>query len=466
VRIRRTEMPLGARPSAIGWLLAAELVCLVGATLSLLAGRDDLTLVLLVAPLNIIVWIAFADDSYKFLVFLAALLPLASLELLPRAYAQFVLYPGVVLSVSFLRLARPRSEAAGSSGLLRSERTPLLVLSICVVLAALNATVHGWARTHVLFYSVLSLEVSAVVYFFAVVPQTLLQVRQVIFLMACTLLLTFVSMFFLPAAVGEGGALGGKVVVTPFGTANLNAYATVVASVAAMVLGLFVGSRRIRVRAALAVACVLLIAALLLTKSRGAWLGFGLASLYIVISYRSFRLTLAAAAVVLLLLSVESLRHVMLARFRETTASDPSLLGRVLLWHYALKVAKANWLLGVGMENFSMVRNSYGYPIPMAIARQYNAHNLYLEFAADLGIVGLGSFLWLLVGTVKRLHRWAQASVSENRGVALGLAAGIIAYATHGLLDAVIWQHGAYMLLAVMLGLAMCVRRLCSSGGG
>jgi O-antigen ligase len=454
------------RPSVFGWLLAVEVVCLTGATVSLLAGKVGLGLVLLVAPINVMVWIALAGDSHRFLVFLAALIPLASLELLPRAYAQLVLYPGIVLSLSFLRLAGSMSEGTRPSRLLRSERIPLLGLSLSVVVAALSAVAHGWADKHLLQYTVLSLEVLVIAYFFAVVPQTFLQVYQCICFAAAGLLLTLVSMFFLPPVVGEGGALGGKTILTPFGVANLNAFATVVASVAAMVLGLLVGSQRLRVRAALAVTFVLLIVALLLTKSRGAWLGLGLAFLYVVVSYRSLRLTLVAAAVALLLLSVESLRHVLLARVGQTTTADPSLLGRYVLWFYALKVAKANWLLGVGMENFRVVKHLYGYPAPLALARQYNAHNIYLEYAADLGIFGLGFLLWLLGGTVKRLHRWAQVSVPESRGVAVGLGAGIIAYATHGLLDAVVWQHGAYMLLGMMLGLAMCVRRLCSSGSG
>jgi len=464
VHAERSSTPSVPRPAILGWLVGVELVCLAGFTGFLLVGQADLGFALLVVPVQIVVLGVLARDSYMLLVFLAALLPLAGLELLPHVYQRFILYPGIVLLLGFFRLSRfVEGETRIRVGLAKSERIAFLLLAISVVAAAANATLHGWGSKHLVVFTIFALEVLAVAYFFAVVPRTLQQVSRLFYIVAATLLLTVIIMTVLPDAVGEGGTLGGKVIVTPFGIANLNAFATVLAGVTAVLIGLALEERRFGVRLALAVLIVLFVAALLFTRSRGAWLGFGIAFLYIVLRVRSFRLTAIVAAGVLVLLSLESFRHVLFTRIGETSMNDPSLTGRFVLWYYAWKVASANWLFGVGMENFKVVKQFYGFPAPMSIGVGYNAHNIFLEFLADLGVVGLVGLLWAIVGAVARLDSLTRSRRAEGWGLAIGLTAGIIAYAVHGLLDALTWQHGAFMLLGMLLGLALCVRRLTST---
>jgi hypothetical protein len=47
--------------------------------------------------------------------------------------------------------------------------------------------------------------------------------------------------------------------------------------------------------------------------------------------------------------------------------------------------------------------------------------------------------------------------------VALALAAGIAAFTIHGFWDALTWQHGAFMLMGVLLGLGASMCRLAAS---
>ena len=177
------------------------------------------------------------------------------------------------------------------------------------------------------------------------------------------------------------------------------------------------------------------------------------------------RLLLAVGIGLAVLVSMDVFRSALSMRVSATSADDPALLGRLLLWRHAWLVLRENWLLGVGMQNFRYVKQLYGFPMPMALGRRYNAHNLYLEFLVDLGVFGFASFVWLELRTLLRLDGiWR--SDKPASGLALALNAGLIAYAVHGLLDAVIWQHGAFMLLGVLFGLSMAVQRLARTGTG
>jgi O-antigen ligase len=262
----------------------------------------------------------------------------------------------------------------------------------------------------------------------------------------------------LPTTSGVIGALGGKMVATPFGEVNLNTIGYVVGPLAAVALGMSVGSRRSRARFWLGAAAFICVLGLVLTKSRGAWLGFGVAFLYVILRKRSLALLITGAAAALAVILSDVLRALLVSRAAATTVYDPSLLGRFVLWNFAWRIGKANWLLGVGMENFRYVKHFYGFPEPLSAAIQFNAHNIYLEVFADLGVVGLAAFMWLLVSSFTRSSNAMRSDVASDLG--LGLSAGLVAYAAHGLFDCVLFQPGVFALLGLFVGLSAGLNRL------
>jgi O-antigen ligase len=195
------------------------------------------------------------------------------------------------------------------------------------------------------------------------------------------------------------------------------------------------------------------------TRARAAWLGFGLACIYMVVRTRSLWLMAPLGLGAATLLSVDVLRGAVESRLTATSTGDPSLWGRYMLWVYALRVLKENWLLGVGMENFRYVKHLYGYPEPLSVGQPYNSHNLFLEFFVDLGIAGLLALLYLMGRTFLALDRRIREQAPQGRWLMAGLNAGLLAYAVDGLLDCVIWSHGAFMLLGLVIGLALAVAR-------
>jgi O-antigen ligase len=407
-------------------------------------------------------------SDLRMLAYFVALLPLTAIELVPYNYMHFVMYEAVLGLIVFLRLTTFLDVQRGStaSSPLTWYRAPIILLGVCVGLAYLNARAHGWLSSYVSDYSVLAIQVLVFAWLVATVPRSIGQLRQIIYTASVGYAVMCVVFPFVASSVAPGSS--GKTLQVGHAYVNLNAVAAHAAVFAAVATGAALDARRIIIRVLLLVVAFLLVVVLVYTKSRGAWLGFGLAFVYMIARTRSYWLILPAAVVLALLLSLDVFSGALVSRVEATSSDDPSLLGRFLLWKYALVVFKDNWLLGVGMENFRVVKQFYGYPEPFWYAVRFNTHNLFLEFLADLGVAGTGCLLWLLGGTFVRVDRIARLpTLSKRSWLAVGLNAGLIAFVTHGLFDCIIWQHGAFMILGLLIGLCLCLQRLeCSSVSG
>ncbi|MEO0086365.1 MAG: O-antigen ligase family protein [candidate division WOR-3 bacterium] len=448
--------------------VALELICTAGFVVFVALGRQSLALVWLLGPLQLLAWFVLMGNPYWLLMFFNALVMLTPMELLPRYYLLFGLFPGTALLLAFLaltRFLRPNEPPASGPG--RLNLILPAVLFTWIALAAVHALQtwgwKGWATANMLFATTLGLAAVVIGWFYATIPRNVGQIRRLVYVLIGGTVVAALAVYVLPPPQGEGGLLGGKVIITPFGEASLNVFGTVLAAMAAMLVGLLVFEERAAARLLQLLTLLLFVVTLVFTKSRGAWFGFGVALLYVLLISRSRRLLVVLAVASAIVLSVDVLRHFVLVRTSETTARDSSLMGRMVLWFYGWKVAKANWLWGVGMDYFRAIKHSYGFPSPYDIVSlRYHTHNLFLEVLANLGVVGLAAFVAMLVGSLRRLLVKHIRLDSEVRGLALGTGAALIAFVMHGLWDAVIWQYGALMLLAVLIGLATSVHRVVS----
>jgi hypothetical protein len=74
----------------------------------------------------------------------------------------------------------------------------------------------------------------------------------------------------------------------------------------------------------------------------------------------------------------------------------PWVVGRTTLWGAAARLFAEHPLLGVGPDNF---RHYYGVELGLeAWDERVQANNVYLEVLADLGLLGLAAFVWVVVG--------------------------------------------------------------------
>ena len=219
----------------------------------------------------------------------------------------------------------------------------------------------------------------------------------------------------------------------------------------------------------------IIVAATLLTYSRGGMLALGVILVLALIAHRVDRRRMiggVAALVVLLLLLPASFtrRFVTIEQILpgggETIHRDSSFEKRRLLTATAWVTFKNNPLLGVGAGNYTVWFDHYaeqvgsearGYDDPGEI---HYPHNLYLEIAAETGVLGLVIFAAIVAMTLAHLRSANRALADEGLREAAGVAKAL-ELAVIGYLISALFLHGHFQrYLWLMFGLAAAFARV------
>ena len=219
----------------------------------------------------------------------------------------------------------------------------------------------------------------------------------------------------------------------------------------------------------LALTAVPLTAALLMSWSRGAWLGFaaavggmalwmprqrpwlgvGLVGLGVVAAVGAWQVGLLPAAITSRL--ADSASEFQLGDVRGVDINDANyaVLERLAFWQAAVDMAQERPWLGVGFGNYALAYPDYA--LINWTTSLGHAHNYYLNLLAETGGIGLLAYLlvWLFIlwDNLRLLCRlpWPW------RGVALGLLGAWLALAVHHLVDK-LYVNNIYVHLGAMLG--------------
>ena len=202
------------------------------------------------------------------------------------------------------------------------------------------------------------------------------------------------------------------------------------------------------------------------TYSRGAFLGtgVGLLVLLLVLKRRDFWLVMGLA----LTAAIVTTGGNILVRLASVAAPgcDRAFATRLEIWGAALRLVAEHPLLGVGLGNF---RLAYGdlmiRDLPLisdggSFTVPPGAHNLFLQLAVEVGLIGASAFAWLLVVAFSRA--W-QARRSIDRRVRIwsaGLAVGLLVLLVHTVIDVIIYQGFVAILLFAYLGIMDALKRL------
>ena len=208
-----------------------------------------------------------------------------------------------------------------------------------------------------------------------------------------------------------------------------------------------------------------LLAGVYLTQSRGTFLAGGVAVLvWVLLSGPTVRRRGAAMLPLLLPLSLlPGVGDRMVALLRDLTSGavtygiDPSVLGRTAAQQIAWAMFRDRPVFGFGPGTYTSLVPEYAGVVQTAVLEPTDApHNLYAQFAAESGLLGL--LCWLIMfGGLTAVSAVAVARIGRHRPddriLAAAVFAALVAYAV-----ASIFLHLAYLRsIGILLALAVVV---------
>jgi O-antigen ligase len=443
-------------------LSLSQLVCLAGFLYFMSFGKNNFAWLILLIPFQFIIWILLFQNNQLLLLAAAIMAPIAICQLIPNDYQQFLFFPSVIFFLLVLKFTPWLDDYldAKSGNLPVAEKISSVLLLSWIILSFIFAIIRGPVYHFFVTCNILILEVFIIGYFFAIIPQNQNEIKRLILAITIGVVICVLSLpFLVKYSAGFVDTFGGKKLSGPFGILDLNALGLLIATLAAALLGILIGEQQFKRRLLLSIIILILFAGLVFTRSRGAWFGFGMAVLYLLIKSRSAILAALTGAGGLFLLLSSFLRSLFISRVESTSFADPAFVARLILWNFGLLVARKNWLLGVGWENFRFLKYYYGYPRLFDPKVYFSTHNLYIETMADLGFIGFLLFVILLFGTIVRTNRLISQNCSEYQHIALGVTAALIAFAAHSAFDSL---SSTFMVIGMWFGLAMALQRLAS----
>jgi putative inorganic carbon (HCO3(-)) transporter len=219
-----------------------------------------------------------------------------------------------------------------------------------------------------------------------------------------------------------------------------------------------------------AVALILVLLAISLTYSRGALVAIiGMLGLVLIRTHIPPKALAAGLVMILCVLPFTPTAYItrisdMIATLSgekdpsETSAADISVDGRMAEMQVALRMFADNPLFGVGAGNYVFNFQRYSQDLHlMNRGEDRNAHSLYLQIAAERGLVGLAAFgtlLWFMIRSLKRsVHMFQKAGRHDYAALATAFGIGFF-----GFLIGSIFLHDSYpkyfwLLMGISLSL-------------
>lgn len=209
-------------------------------------------------------------------------------------------------------------------------------------------------------------------------------------------------------------------------------------------------------------------ACLILTFSRGGWIGLVASFLVLLLLlvhwwsiemptfWRRWSMTILLGSLttvfVLAVLFVEPVRERFFSIF--AGRGDSSNNFRINVWIAVIEMIKDRPIIGIGPGNsaFNKVYPLYQRPNYTALS----AYSVFLEVAVETGLIGFVCFLWLLIVIFNsgfiQLQRLRQQRNVEGLWLIAGIAA-LVAMLAHGLVDTVWYRPQVNTLWWLMVGL-------------
>ncbi|HSH35941.1 O-antigen ligase family protein [Schnuerera sp.] len=237
---------------------------------------------------------------------------------------------------------------------------------------------------------------------------------------------------------------------------NPNIFAEYLIMIIPISLSLFWFSKKIHKKAIFLITSLILILALVLTLSRGGWIGFAF-GMFVFVLLIEKRLLLSI--IPLGLGAIYFLPQTILNRIASiVNFADSSNDYRIRMWKITLDIIKDHWLVGVGFGHlpFKQTFETYIRTMPT-----FHAHNTYLETMAEMGVLGFIIFIVFIFTLFKySIKKLLKGKDNYIKTMAIGVLSGLAAVLAHGAAENILYIPRIIITFWILVGLVLALMRI------
>jgi putative inorganic carbon (HCO3(-)) transporter len=209
-------------------------------------------------------------------------------------------------------------------------------------------------------------------------------------------------------------------------------------------------------------ALLIITAALLMTHTRSAWLGFIAGGGVLLGLYKKaflFAVPLFILVVLLVVPPAIKARALSVLDRHGVTAQD-----RLSMWSSGLRIIRDYPWTGIGMGALAQVYQHYRDPDgPIAPHRRLgHLHNNVIQVAVERGLLGLACWLWLWIASMHqawRIYRRVQPEHPGAKALVAGSLASVIGFHVEGLFEHTFGDSEVITLVYFLMALPFVVQR-------
>jgi O-antigen ligase len=198
---------------------------------------------------------------------------------------------------------------------------------------------------------------------------------------------------------------------------------------------------------------------LVLTSSRGGWLGFLVGAVAAMVIYNK-KLLYFLLAIPVPVIFIGGIRERFLSIFTLTSGTN---LQRIKIWKTGLFMVKDNPVLGVGLGNSIYRYDEYVkiHPELNTDYSQFPLHNSYLKVWAETGIFGILLFIAILIYIITKVLKIYSSSRSQlTRGLSGGFFASLTGYMVMNVFDNNLFDPQTAVFFWLVFALIVSLERL------
>jgi len=213
------------------------------------------------------------------------------------------------------------------------------------------------------------------------------------------------------------------------------------------------------------------IGALICSLSRAGWYSFGIGILIVLLlsfsktkgktGLKNFTTSIVTVLIIISIVLSANPQFLNIVNRRIFTDDYGAAWSRIPLMQVAYSIIKANPLVGVGINNYTEVMRDYDTTnIGITSITAYQVHNIFLQIAAEMGIIGLAIFIWLIFIVYREGLRYIKSSEDVMSSIVIGVIAGVTAFLIHGLVDAASLGNHLFLIFWFFTGIVIAIIKI------